>query len=379
MKTGRGHWLAELTRKAGLDGEGLSMAPELPVSEAWERVVEVCGISDERLASLVAAQFRVDVADLESASPGAIKLVPASLAQEFQVFPLRADDRELTIATADPVNVRAEQHISFASGRSVVTTVLAPKDLHNAIDLSYSPETAAESLLKTLGDDDLPIEVVTEDDEALEDEIPVEGEGPIVRLANLILRDAARGGASDVHIQPAVGSGVVRFRIDGVLRRQMQLPMPVFTRVISRIKVIARIDITDRLRPQDGRARLNFSGRRIDLRISTVPTKHSEKAVIRLLDPHQSKTLEEVGLEPPELARLRELLGHREGIVIVAGPTGSGKTTTLYGALRDLATEDVNIVTVEDPVEYEVPGLTQIQVEQKQGVTRTAGAAPSER
>jgi type II secretory ATPase GspE/PulE/Tfp pilus assembly ATPase PilB-like protein/CheY-like chemotaxis protein len=162
---------------------------------------------------------------------------------------------------------------------------------------------------------------------------------------------------------------VVRFRIDGVLRTHMQLPMPALNRVVSRIKVMGKMDIADRLRPQDGRTRIQTEGRTLDLRISTVPTREAEKAVIRLLDPTNSKTLADLAIPAHELDRFRRLLLHRDGIVVVTGPTGSGKTTTLYAALRQVATGEVNVMTVEDPVEYELPGMTQIQVEARRGVT----------
>ncbi|MBT8396483.1 MAG: Flp pilus assembly complex ATPase component TadA, partial [Gemmatimonadetes bacterium] len=159
---------------------------------------------------------------------------------------------------------------------------------------------------------------------------------------------------------------------DGVLRNSGNMPLSVLTRVISRLKIMAKLDIADRLRPQDGRARVGFGEKRVDLRISTVPTRSSEKMVIRILDAEEAKGLEEVGFQEPELTHFQSLLTHREGIVVVTGPTGSGKTTSLYAALQHILGEDINIMTVEDPVEYELPGLTQIQVETKQGVTFAA-------
>lgn len=363
------HWLENVARQADLTGSELSLPSTLPVEEAWQRIVASCGIVDEELARVVADRFSLDVADFDTASPAAVKLVPASVAEKFRVFPLRLDYRQLILATSEPGNVEADQAAAFASGRSVVMAVAPPKKLNQAIGDHYSTEGAVEMLLDTIDQqDDGAVEVlIDEPREGVGMEVGVGG--PVTKLTNLILRDAVLAGASDIHIQPAATSGVVRFRIDGMMRQFMQMPMPILTRVISRIKVMGNIDITDRLRPQDGHARLRFNGRKLDLRISTVPTRSSEKAVIRILDPSQSKGLDDIGLPPEELARFRSLLSHREGIVLVTGPTGSGKTTTLYGALRDLTTDDVNIMTVEDPIEYELPGLTQIQVEVKQGVT----------
>jgi type II secretory ATPase GspE/PulE/Tfp pilus assembly ATPase PilB-like protein len=193
--------------------------------------------------------------------------------------------------------------------------------------------------------------------------------GPIVKLTNMILEDAVTKSASDIHLQPLPTGGVIRLRIDGVLRSGITVPLPVLGRVISRIKIISRLDISDKMRPQDGRARIRITGKTYDLRISTVPVRGGEKAVIRILDPHKSGALDESGLPAREVQRLRRVLRNRDGILVVTGPTGSGKTTTMYAALREIATEDVNIMTVEDPVEYELSGLTQIQVDAKQGIT----------
>src|SRR5205085_4852194 len=192
---------------------------------------------------------------------------------------------------------------------------------------------------------------------------------PVVKLTNLILRDAIVQGASDIHIEPGPKGGSVRFRVDGVMRHYMHLPMVALNRVVSRIKVLGKLDITDRIRHQDGRSRIALEGRYVDLRISTVSTRDAEKAVIRVLRPESTRKLDEIGITPRELARLRQLLNCRDGIVIVTGPTGSGKTTTLYSAIREIATGELNISTVEDPVEYELPGITQIQVDPKRGVT----------
>ena len=192
---------------------------------------------------------------------------------------------------------------------------------------------------------------------------------PVVRLTNLILRDGITLKASDIHIEPGRKTGVVRYRVDGVLRKHMDLPMSALNRTISRIKILSRLDIADRLRPQDGKARVRIKNLGYDLRVSTIPAGGAEKCVIRILDSNTSVTLEDLDVPGPELERLRQLLGFRDGICLVTGPTGSGKTTTLYGALRELADGKVNIMTVEDPIEYELPAVTQTQVETKQGVT----------
>ena len=309
------------------------------------------------------------MADLGAAAPTAAKLLPPSVVRGYDVFPLREDDRCLYVATADPTNLDADQAVGFASGRSPVFEVAAPGPLRDAIADRYTPDQPLTSMLELVNDDvDSLVEVVDTTGPADVTAGEVE-RGPLIKLSNLILRDALSQAASDIHIQPGAAGGVVRFRVDGVLRQYMPLPLPVLDRLVSRIKVMGQLDIANRLKPQDGRTTIKVGGKRVDLRISTVPTRDSEKAVVRLLDPVGTGSLDSVGLPAPELVRLKHLLTLREGIVVVTGPTGSGKTTTLYAALRELATADVNIMTVEDPVEYEVKGLTQIQVEPLQGVT----------
>ena len=370
LKAQPAHWLFTVVHSLA-DGPApdLALAPDASLADVWAAVCEAHGISESALALYVAAHWKLRVAHLESAHPTAAKLLPASVVRRYDLYPLRDDNRHLFIATSDPTNVDAERAAGFASGRTPVMEIAPPRALREAIDLRYSPDKVVETILEHLADDvETLVQVV--DNQGPAEMMSVEAEhSPIIKLSNLLLRDAVQQGASDVHIQPGPSGGVVRFRVDGVLRQYMQLPIPVLDRVVSRIKVLGRLDITNRLKPQDGRTTLAIGDRRIDLRISTVPTRDSEKAVIRLLDPVGARGLDSVAMPGPEMARMRQLLSHREGMIVVTGPTGSGKTTTLYAALRELATEDVNIMTVEDPIEYELKGMTQIQVEPKQGVT----------
>ncbi len=363
------HWLCRVIDSSMPGAAATDVAPDAPLADHWAAVCAAYGLSESALALYVAAHWKLKVADLESAHPTAAKLLPASVVRRYDLYPLRDDNRHLFIATSDPTNVDAEQAAGFASGRTPVMEIAPPRALREAIDLRYSPDKVVEHILEHV-EDDVETLVHVVDDQGPAEMTPAEAEhSPIIKLSNLLLRDAVQQGASDVHIQPGPSGGVVRFRVDGVLRQYMQLPIPVLDRVVSRIKVLGRLDIANRLKPQDGRTTLSIGDRRIDLRISTVPTRDSEKAVIRLLDPVGARGLDSVAMPAPEMARLRQLLSHREGMIVVTGPTGSGKTTTLYAALRELATDDVNIMTVEDPIEYELKGMTQIQVEPKQGVT----------
>ena len=289
------------------------------------------------------------------------------------MFPLRQDDRTIVVATSNPADLEVEQAVAFASGRGVAFEVASPAALTEAIDLRYSPEQDVEAFLKGMGVD-LSSDVSVEERVAPEAVSDAEADAePIVQLTNVILREAVTKRASDIHLEPSPHGGIVRLRIDGILQHYMQMPMAPLHRVISRIKVLGNLDIADRLRPQDGSVSLRIEGRVYDLRLSTVPTQDAEKAVIRLLDPQGIQRLSGLALPKPELARIRSLLSHREGIVLVTGPTGAGKTTTLYAALAELATGHTNIMTIEDPVEYRIPGVTHIDVEARRNVTFANG------
>ena len=367
------HWLVRVAERAGLEGERPDVPPETAAKEAWSVVTRMYKIGDPRLCLLVATYFRLDVADFSMRDPNAHLLVPEAMARRHHVFPLFETDKHLLVATCDPTQVEAERALGFSTGRTIAFQVASPDAIQEVLDERFSPDVAIETLLDDFEADDVDIDAV----ELVEEEMGPESVSsedaaatPVVKLTNLIIRDAIAQSASDIHIEPGRRIGVVRYRVDGVLRKHMDLPMTAMNRVISRIKILARLDIADRLRPQDGKAHVRIKKLSYDLRVSTIPAgTASEKCVIRILDSNAQETLDDLSLRPYELGRLRQLLNLREGIVLVTGPTGSGKTTTLYGALRELADGKINIMTVEDPIEYELPQITQTQVEVKQGVT----------
>ncbi len=363
------HWLVTAAARAGHPPpDTLAVTVATPLAEAWSAVAQGVGISEEALARAVAGAFHLRVAELERAEPHAVRLVPERVAREHRILALRETDREIVVATSDPTDQNAEQAAAFAAGRRPVLEVAPPRLLADAIETHFPSDHALESLLGSVDGEGADVRVVAETGAEIltADEVSA---APVIRLGNLILRDGVKQRASDVHIEGGRGGGAVRLRVDGVMRTHMQLPLWALNRVISRLKVMGGMDIADRLRPQDGRARIQVEGRQYDLRLSTVPTREGEKAVIRILRGEVGANLAALNLPGEELARLRSLLGHADGIVLVTGPTGSGKTSTLYAAIRELATGEVNIMTVEDPVEYELPGVTQIQVEVKRGVT----------
>ncbi|MEP7000120.1 MAG: ATPase, T2SS/T4P/T4SS family [bacterium] len=365
------HWLANAALRAGIPGATNSNIPQnATLTSAWEQLARELRMSESALAAKIAPILRLPLADFEQAQVKAGRLVPEKLARKHGVFALRESDRELAVASSDPNNYEAERDLGFASGRRIVFELAAPSDITERLNGGYSADRIVENLLNasdsTLAD---AVRVVEDMEPEHVAQADVES-APLVKLANLILSDAVVQRASDIHIEPGGSKGgVVRFRVDGVMRQHMALPVAAVSRIVSRIKVLGKLDIADRMRPQDGRARIQVLNKSYDLRISTVPTRDAEKAVIRILRPDTAKTLADVGLQPYELQRMRQLIAHRDGIVVVTGPTGSGKTTTLYAALSDVATSEVNVMTVEDPIEYELSGVTQIQVETKRNVT----------
>ena len=371
--SGPSHWLLRVAERSGLGSvDDVEVGPTTDPHQIWTRVCRRFRIRDDDLTEKVAEYYRLDPADLSAIDPDAFELLPERLARKHHVLPLRDQGRTLVVATADPTNVDVERAIAFTTSRTVVFEIASPAAIQEALDSRFQPERQVESLLGSLDSDGIdevdavqlvqemgPEEVSRSDADAT----------PVIRLTNLIIAEGIRAGASDIHIEPGRSRGAVRYRVDGVLRKHMDLPMSALNRVVSRIKILSKLDIADRLRPQDGKTRVRIRNVHYDLRVSTLPAAGSEKCVIRILDSNQSVTLDDLDLPSPELGRLRDLLTHRDGVVVITGPTGSGKTTTLYGALREMADGEINIMTVEDPIEYDLPSITQTQVESKQGVT----------
>ena len=317
----------------------------------------------------LAQRFRLPIADLSRISAHAVGLVPERWARRFHVVPLEATEQELLIATADPLDVDCERTLGFATGRHVRLALADARDIEERIDELYRGDVASkerESLLE-----------VQHLDNSHDSAPPTHGEDGGASSVSLLVDELLAGGiagrASDIHIEPEEIGIAVRHRVDGVLALARTLPRSVGPALVSRIKIISGLDIADRLRPQDGRARVAVNGVAVDLRVSTLPASHGEKVVIRVLDGRSTvMSLESMGFHADELTRIEQLLQSREGLILVTGPTGSGKTTTLYAALRRLKERGVNIVTVEDPIEYRLPGIVQVQVNEKAGLTFAA-------
>src|SRR5215831_2558072 len=313
----------------------------------------------------LAQRFRLPIADLSKVSAHAVSLVPERWARRFHVVPLEATEHELLIARSDPLDVDCERTLGFATGRHVRLALADAHDIGERIDEVYRADTAKqpESIVEVQHLDNLH-----------ESAPPTHGEDGAGSTVTLLVDELLAAGiaarASDIHIEPEEQGIAVRHRVDGVLALARTLPRAVGPALVSRIKILSGLDIADRLRPQDGRARVAVNGVAVDLRVSTLPASHGEKVVIRVLDGRSTVlTLDGMGFQPDDLERIERLLQCREGLILVTGPTGSGKTTTLYAALRRLKERGVNIVTVEDPIEYRLPGIVQVQVNEKAGLT----------
>ena len=372
----RDEWLAGTMRQLlGEDKLEELRVSKQAASSLWETAVLCDMATDSEILSALATRFRVKIADLSQMERAAKALVTEAQARKYHILPVRGTDSYLEIATANPFDLDCEKTLAFATGREVRLLLASPAVIAERIDELYRPENVMERIMEGMGDSNAQITMLDEKEEKEELDIS-EAEAsqrPVVRMVDLILSEGILSRASDIHIEPEEGGVAVRYRIDGVLRQIMKIPRAAGLPLISRLKIIASLDIANRLRPQDGRARVVVNSVAIDLRVSTLPVSQGEKVVIRILDSSRTVlSLDALGFSDEEAASIEQLLEFRDGIILVTGPTGSGKTTTLYSAIRHIQSEGVNIVTVEDPVEYRLPGIVQVQVHEKAGLTFAA-------
>ena len=337
----------------------------------WETATRRGYATDDLILTALSTRFRMKIANLNAVSTQARELVPEQLVRKYRVLPLQVSDSTLDIATSDPYDLDCERTLAFALGRTVRMAIGSPTKILERLDEVYRPEDVIGKILENVAGN-YDIESLSEqlDESDLDLGAQRGTERPVIQLVDRIVAEGIQSRASDIHLEPEEGGVAVRYRIDGVLRQSMVLPKAAGIPLVSRVKIMAQLDIADRLRPQDGRARVAVSGNRVDLRVSTLPASQGEKVVIRILDQRATVlSLDGLGLNPDELERIQTLLQSREGIILVTGPTGSGKTTTLYSMLRTIQARGVNIVTVEDPVEYRLQGIVQVQVNEKAGLT----------
>jgi type IV pilus assembly protein PilB len=301
----------------------------------------------------------------------AFKKLDVDFIKRSSIVPVSVSQGKLLVATSEPTNLFALEDVKRQTGMELNVVVCAPEDITAVCESLH--EGSAEYVLDDIISDMAEVEVVQETDEVGDDLEKMAGQSPIIKFVNYLISNAVREGASDIHIEPKEKQTKIRYRIDGVLFEAMQAPPNMHPAVVSRIKIMSNLDISERRLPQDGKISVMVGGRAIDLRISILPTTYGEKTVIRILDSKSiSRGLENVGMEPDVCAVFKEQVALPHGILLVTGPTGSGKSTTLYSALGEMDGERMNISTVEDPIEYELVTCNQVQVNEKTGLTFAA-------
>ncbi len=335
-------------------------------------------ITEERLVSFLSKQYGIPAINLNDyqIDEGVVRLIPPEVAQKYQIMPVARVGANLTIAMVDPSNVFAIDDIKFMTGYNVEPVVASESAIMEAIATHYDRSDALQSVIDSLQGTDTEIMdyIQEENDEVDFSELKQQVEdAPVVKLVNLILAEAINRGASDIHVEPYEKKYRVRYRVDGVMYDFMQPPIKLKAALSSRLKIMAELDIAERRLPQDGRIKLKIGNKAIDLRVSTLPTLFGEKIVMRILDKSNLQLdLTKLGFEEKALNDFREAIESPFGMVLVTGPTGSGKTTSLYSALSTVNKVDVNIMTAEDPVEYNLDGINQVHMHEEIGLTFAA-------
>jgi type IV pilus assembly protein PilB len=336
-------------------------------------------VSDEDITAVLSRQYGVPSINLKfyEVDPAVIKLVPQETAVRYQVIPLSRVGSVLTIAMTDPTNVFAMDDIKFMTGFNVEPVVASESAISEAIHKFYGEAESVEELdkvMKDLAGDEADLELSAEEAEMdLASLEQAAEEAPIIKLVNLILTDAVKRGASDIHVEPYEKEYRVRFRIDGILQNVMSPPMKLKDAISSRIKIMSKLDISEKRLPQDGRIMIKYvkNGKKkeLDFRVSTVPALFGEKIVLRLLDKENLRLdMTKLGFEPESLVKFERQILKPYGMVLVTGPTGSGKTNTLYSSVARLNTPETNIMTAEDPVEFQLAGINQVQMKDQIGL-----------
>lgn len=374
--------LGELLVDAGLIDEK-TLAQALEAQKGQKRrigqvLMEMGAADDVAIAGALARQLRIPLARLKNVTVPAevLALVPQEIAENYLLLPLELKNRQLTVAMVNPMEFYAIDDLRFATGLDIAAAVAPENEMIAALERHY-PKLDLERDFGSGAIVDGNFEVVktAETEEKDEQELlKLTKMAPVVRFANAILADAIKLRASDVHIEPHKTAVIVRYRVDGILSETMKTDRHVHTSLVSRIKIMAGMDISIRRKPQDGRSRVRYNEKPYDLRVSTIPTAYGEKVTIRILDSDSGKVrIEDLGFSGGTLPTILEAIGRPQGIVLVTGPTGSGKSSTLYACLNRVNAPGVNIITVEDPVEFEIDGITQVQINVKAGITFAAG------
>ena len=333
-------------------------------------------ITEDEITGVLARQYGVAAINLRhyEIDPEVIKLIPQDIALRYQLVPLSRVGSVLTVAAIDPTNVVAIDNIKFRTGLNVELVVAPEAVILDAIARSYGGSEALEDLMRGLVEEDQEVELAAEEEELDATFLEKAAEqAPIIKLVNMILTDSVKRGASDIHIEPYENEMRVRFRIDGVLQTVMNPPLRLRDAITSRLKIVAKLDIAEKRLPQDGRIQIKYKAegkkKELDFRVSTAPTLHGEKIVLRLLDKENLRLdMTKLGFEPESLTKFERNIIKPYGMVLVTGPTGSGKTNTLYSSVSRLNEPATNIMTAEDPVEFQLAGINQVQMKDQIGL-----------
>ncbi|MGB9203721.1 MAG: type IV-A pilus assembly ATPase PilB [Terriglobales bacterium] len=347
-------------------------------------LVKLGFLSDEDVTNFLSRQYGVPAINLSyfEIDPAVVKLIPYETAKRYQILPLSRVGASLTIAMVDPTNVFAMDDIKFMTGFNIEPVVASESSILEGIEKAYgvSKEAELEQVMQSMNDagegSDIEVQAEAQELELKELEKAAD-EAPIVKLVNLVLTDAVKRGASDIHMEPYEKEFRVRFRIDGVLQLIMNPPLKLKDAITSRLKIMAKLDISEKRLPQDGRImlKMNIGGKKkqLDFRVSTLPTLWGEKIVLRLLDKENLRLdMTKLGFEQESLVKFEKAILKPYGMVLVTGPTGSGKTNTLYSSISRLNQPDTNIMTAEDPVEFQLGGVNQVQMKEQIGLNFAA-------
>ncbi|MDD5434506.1 MAG: ATPase, T2SS/T4P/T4SS family [Nitrospira sp.] len=357
--------IGELLAEEGLINEDTAIKIVKEQQVVYRRfgdlLIENKMVSENDIARALSKQHRLKFVDVNTISvmPDAVLSVPEDMAKKHLILPVSITNKILTMVVSDPLNIEGIKEIEFHISMRVQPVIGAKGAILEAIKHHYRFDSSIESIT------DIPENAV-----AVPDIDTDEISAPIIRLVNLFLSEASESRASDIHIEPSREYVTVRFRIDGVLIERTRLHTWLHSPIISRIKILARLNIAERRLPQDGGFRIRLGGKDIDVRVSTIPVTSGEKVVIRILDQSNTEVaLENLGLSEQDYTHLESLIMRKKGIILVTGPTGSGKTTTLYAIINRIKSPMTNIVTVEDPIEYNITGINQVQVRSGIGLT----------
>ena len=345
--------------------EGVSIVDELLTAEI---------VSEFDVLKLLADQFGMEVISLRDIdlSPQVRDAVPVDIARRYNIIPIYRTDEVLTVALSDPLDVEVLDSLRFVLKCQVEGVVALREEIVVALDRYYAVESTMESMLNQIADGTVDVAMSGRED-VVQDSDASDSDAPIIKLVSLIILEAYRHRASDIHLEPLEKRFRVRYRIDGVLHEVDSPPKRLQSAIISRVKIMATMKISEKRIPQDGRIRVNILGRELDLRVSTVPCNHGESIVMRILDKQNlSLGLPNLGFFADDQQTFEEMIRLPDGIILVTGPTGSGKTTTLYACLNYVNRSDRKIITVEDPVEYQMSGINQVQVRPDIGLTFSA-------